>query len=342
MSNAMPSDVQRNYANSFPGYSASMMNLGGRLTGMMQGFADQQAGVTGMSAPGFAGPEDVSERFESVVDLSDRMLERVEMDLDRARAHPSGLAAASAAAALPSGSATMQTPARRTGASQPVAAAGVAAKPQHRWRDEVCSGGRMNPNLEECTRGRRQGGECVAREGCLQRWGCPCCYHPVRDLRAASSQWGTPLLVITHLAHPPRLHDRRWTTRTVPSFPSCVPSQTQLYHSSCASSNPKSPRWAPPDLPCRHLARTRSRSRPHGTPTRTSPRSTPSCRLRYVHTLLLACRPTPAVLPSSLAPSRPLPARVRLLRSCAPRAHARSLPMRDALCLTQPHQPQAV
>jgi hypothetical protein len=75
-SNSLPS-TEDGYATAFSGYNASMAAMGSRLNSMMQGFMDQhQVPITGAI-------DDVSARFDSVVELSDRLLDRVDQDLDR-------------------------------------------------------------------------------------------------------------------------------------------------------------------------------------------------------------------------------------------------------------------
>ena len=47
MSNALPSEDARGFADSFPAFNNSVSNLGPRLEGMMQGFVGQHGGVQG-------------------------------------------------------------------------------------------------------------------------------------------------------------------------------------------------------------------------------------------------------------------------------------------------------
>jgi hypothetical protein len=101
---------------------------------MMQGFMDQhQVPITGAI-------DDVSARFDSVVELSDRLLDRVDQDLDRqevVQMAPSTLQLAAgtrvSSVALLLDSARRAAPAAGTAP----APAMVANKPQQRWRDEV-------------------------------------------------------------------------------------------------------------------------------------------------------------------------------------------------------------
>ena len=130
LSNAMPTDIQHDYAATFPGYQAAMAGMGTRLTGMMQGFVEQQ-GVTGgcNTAVPAGSMDDVSTRFDTVVELSDRLLDRVDADLDR---HRGGAGPAGSAAAL---GAPLQASHRpQAGAAL---SAGSATRPQLRWREEV-------------------------------------------------------------------------------------------------------------------------------------------------------------------------------------------------------------
>ena len=92
MSNAVPSTEKHDYASSFPQYSAAMGNIGNRLNGLIGGLVDQHSTLLpqpgGHQQPpmnGAGGVDEVSSRFENVVDLSERLLESVDADLDRAR-----------------------------------------------------------------------------------------------------------------------------------------------------------------------------------------------------------------------------------------------------------------
>ena len=138
LSNSMPVDSQHDYAASFPGYNTTMSGIGSRLTGMIQGFVHQQDATIGPSGHGAeGGMEDVSARFDSVVELSDHLLERVDADLERfASEHEAGLLTkGQAGPGLGMQSFTQQSGSHVGGAHpQPRA---VASKPQHRWRDEV-------------------------------------------------------------------------------------------------------------------------------------------------------------------------------------------------------------
>ena len=137
-----PSD---DYAAAFPAYNGSMAGMGSRLNGMMQGFMDQH------QVPGAAGAavDDVSARFDSVVELSDRLLDRVDHDLARQEAmqlaaeqqRTFGHGAGGGAGLL------QQTPGRHAVPAAATALPGSGSgavptmsatnKPQHRWRDEV-------------------------------------------------------------------------------------------------------------------------------------------------------------------------------------------------------------
>ena len=148
MSNALPSEDTRDFANaSFPAFQTNVAGLGPRLTGMMQGFVDQHT-AGGPTNPSL-GIDDVSERFDSIVDLTDRMLERVDGDLERhnaARAH--GLEQAMGGGALQmvgglpgqSQQQQQQQQQRRPPAaamSAPAHSSASIKKPQHRWFSEV-------------------------------------------------------------------------------------------------------------------------------------------------------------------------------------------------------------
>ena len=151
LSNTLPSNAQRSWANSFPEYSAAMNGLGNRLGGMMQGFVEQQnpGGAAAESRPpaSYGNVDNVSDRFESVVDLSDRLLERVESDLDRQQ---HGVARASAEIALGE---TLETPQRRPPHPGPgLTPSGMSSgggnstlRPQNRWREEVRAQPRTRP-----------------------------------------------------------------------------------------------------------------------------------------------------------------------------------------------------
>ena len=130
-SNAIPMEAQHEYnAATFPAYGATMAEMSSRLEGMMQGFLNQQGG--GPASSGASTNErgdEVSARFDSVVELSDRLLERVDADLERqlmseqAGSSPAGALQAGHAAARSSPSATLSS--------------ASANKPQLRWRDEL-------------------------------------------------------------------------------------------------------------------------------------------------------------------------------------------------------------
>ena len=129
LSNAMPADIQHDYAATFPGYQAAMAGMGARLTGMMQGFVDQQGSCSAAVPAG--SMDDVSTRFDTVVELSDRLLDRVDADLDRHR----GGAGVWPTAGGPALGASLQAPHRpQAGAAL---SAGSATRPQLRWREEV-------------------------------------------------------------------------------------------------------------------------------------------------------------------------------------------------------------
>ena len=81
-SNEVPTGDQHSFASTYPAYAASMEGLGDRLTAMLQGFMQQQQRAE--AAESFHGM-DADDRFESVTDLSDRLLEQVDANLDAAR-----------------------------------------------------------------------------------------------------------------------------------------------------------------------------------------------------------------------------------------------------------------
>ena len=153
MSNALPAD-DPNYAHSFPGFASGSQPALGTLTGMMQGFVEQH-GASAHPAPG--GPpmqtfgEDVSDRFDSIVDLTDRMLERVDGDLERHNAACShaldqpmpGAPPLGMGGAMPNAGPQQQQqqqqrrpPAGAHGGGAPMGSAAIK-KPQMRWWNEV-------------------------------------------------------------------------------------------------------------------------------------------------------------------------------------------------------------
>ena len=134
-SNSLPS-TEDGYATAFSGYNASMAAMGSRLSGMMQGFMDQH------QVPTTGAIDDVSARFDSVVELSDRLLDRVDHDLDRHEVVQ--MAAQQRALQLAAGTRVSSVALQLTSARHSAPAAGtapasnmVANKPQQRWRDEV-------------------------------------------------------------------------------------------------------------------------------------------------------------------------------------------------------------
>ena len=145
LGNELPTAEQRGYAETFPPFNQAMALSGGQLSGMISGFMGQQAQQA--AAERFGQLEDASDRFESVVGLSDRLLERVDSDLDAARGLKNhavvdaagaggggggALSCTASAASAPQ----QQTPARRPAAASAMSA-GSAARPQMRWRGEV-------------------------------------------------------------------------------------------------------------------------------------------------------------------------------------------------------------
>ena len=93
-SNQLPGDAQRDYANTFPAFQSQMQGMGQRIGGMLQGFVDQHAQHGGGSSTNPSGggfvPDDMTDRFDAIVDLTDRMLERVDADLERHQALGAG------------------------------------------------------------------------------------------------------------------------------------------------------------------------------------------------------------------------------------------------------------
>ena len=84
MSNNLPGEDQRDFANSFPAFAQGVNGANQRLAGMMSGFVAQHGGAPAQGPAGpFGALEDVSDRFDSIVGLTDRMLERVDGDLER-------------------------------------------------------------------------------------------------------------------------------------------------------------------------------------------------------------------------------------------------------------------
>ena len=124
LSNALPSEDARELATSFPQFQQNVGQINTRLTGMMHGFVEQHGGPL----PGGQPPmpiDDVSDRFDTVVDLTDRMLERVDGDLERHAA----LAMPPQQPALPGMQAQQQRGARPAAALPASAGAGSAGAP---------------------------------------------------------------------------------------------------------------------------------------------------------------------------------------------------------------------
>ena len=92
-SNTLPAAADHEYASTFPPFSSAMDGLGERLSGMVQGLMEHQPQ---QPPERYGALDDVSDRFESVVDLSDRLLERVDVSLDAARAPPAAAGRAGA------------------------------------------------------------------------------------------------------------------------------------------------------------------------------------------------------------------------------------------------------
>ena len=136
-SNALPSDD--GYAATFPGYAASMASMGTRLSDMVQGLVDQQQEAS-LQAGHETGLDSVTSQFDVVVDLSGRMLERVDADLERAVAEQNAgiLSGSEAIASLGTTAASEGTyqPSTPSLGKERASTSGVA-KPQLRWRDEV-------------------------------------------------------------------------------------------------------------------------------------------------------------------------------------------------------------
>ena len=156
MSNQLPGDAQRDYANTFPAFQGQMQSMGQRVGGMLQGFIDQHAPQGGSSTgqAGFGalpgGPDDdMSDRFDSIVDLTDRMLERVDADLDRHNAlggsSQQHMLGSSMAGGRPHQHQLQRMQQGGTGpassggdSSMPASAMSAGGvKPQNRWRSEV-------------------------------------------------------------------------------------------------------------------------------------------------------------------------------------------------------------
>ena len=154
MSNALPSDAQRDYANTFPAFQNQMQGMGQRLGGMLNGFVNQHAPHA--QQPGQGADDDMSDRFDSIVDLTDRMLERVDADLDRhqALAHSGPAAGGSQqqqqqlahGGSVPVAQQQQQQQQQQqrsrqgsgSGSALPAAAMGAGgSKPQSRWRHEI-------------------------------------------------------------------------------------------------------------------------------------------------------------------------------------------------------------
>ena len=74
ISNALPTSDDHDFATSFPAYASAMTGFGERLNGLLQGFMDQQQPA---ASERYRTVDDDADRFEMIVDLSDRLLERV-------------------------------------------------------------------------------------------------------------------------------------------------------------------------------------------------------------------------------------------------------------------------
>ena len=81
-SNELAAADQHSFASTYPAYAATVKGLGERLTALLQALMQQQQGSA--AAESFNGMDD-DDRFEAVVDLSDRLLEQVDANLDAAR-----------------------------------------------------------------------------------------------------------------------------------------------------------------------------------------------------------------------------------------------------------------
>ena len=71
-SNELAAADQHSFASTYPAYAATVKGLGERLTALLQALMQQQQGSA--AAESFNGMDD-DDRFEAVVDLSDRLLE---------------------------------------------------------------------------------------------------------------------------------------------------------------------------------------------------------------------------------------------------------------------------
>ena len=81
-SNELAAADQHSFASTYPAYAATVKGLGERLTALLQSLMQQQQGSA--AAESFNRMDD-DDRFEAVVDLSDRLLEQVDANLDAAR-----------------------------------------------------------------------------------------------------------------------------------------------------------------------------------------------------------------------------------------------------------------
>lgn len=118
-SNEVASAEQHSFASTYPAYAATMEGLGERLTAMLQGLMQQQE-QRSAAAESFRGMDD-DDRFEAVVDLSDRLLEQVDANLDAERGAKNALEEQS------------PQPASKHAARPPP----DRSKPQSQWADDV-------------------------------------------------------------------------------------------------------------------------------------------------------------------------------------------------------------
>lgn len=119
-SNEVPAADDHSFACTYPAYAAAMDGLSSRITGMLQGFVQQQR-----SAADFGGMDDVDDRFETLTDLSDKLLEQVDANLDAARKVSNALEQPA--------SSKQQQP----GSAQQHVVRQDKSKPQSQWPDEV-------------------------------------------------------------------------------------------------------------------------------------------------------------------------------------------------------------
>eukprot|EP00964_Phaeocystis_antarctica_P056264 scaffold33188_cov63-Phaeocystis_antarctica.AAC.4 len=117
-SNELATADQHSFASTYPAYAATLEGLGERLTTMLQGLMQQQQ-QSSAAAESFSGMDD-DDRFEAVVDMSDRLLEQVDANLDAAR----GVSNAT----------EKQAKQASKHAAKPLA---DKSKPQSQWADDV-------------------------------------------------------------------------------------------------------------------------------------------------------------------------------------------------------------